>query len=238
MKASQVISASALVAAASAATSYDASEIAFITALVGDLQANKNEYLMYVATALGIPAEVTTVALEVQQYTDTSYTTLLEQQNINVAEFQSFAQALPWYTRIEAAATAGAASGAASSTASSSEASSAVASQTASSVASSVAAAVSSGAAELSSAASSAAASITSAASSAASSGVSSASKAASSGASSASKAASSGASSASSGSSSAAASSTASSSTKNGAAAVIFDAKFLAVGSLIAALF
>ena len=153
MKASQLISASALAATALAA---DAAEIEFLTVLVNDLKANEASYLGYVATATGVPAGVTALALEVQTYTDDSYTTLLDAGNIDVAAIEAFAKALPWYSRIEAAITPLAETTAASSTAAAS--SSAAETSAASSSAAETSAASSSHASSSSAAASSSAA--------------------------------------------------------------------------------
>ncbi|CAH2353552.1 temperature shock-inducible protein 1 [[Candida] railenensis] len=234
MKASQLITASALSTAVLGATSVPASEIEFLTVLVNDLKSNQASYLGYVATATDIPSGVTALALEVQTYTDDSYTTLLDSGNIDVAAIESFAAGLPWYTRLEAqltGAASGSASGSGSASASGSASGSSVAASTsgASSAASASASASESGSASITSAASSASSEASSAASGA-SSGASSEASSASSGTSSA----------ASSGASSAASSSAAASSTSSQAAGVlnIVDARLITIGSLIACLF
>lgn len=80
-------------------------EVAFLTALVGDYQSHRTEYIKYFATATGIPGALSTLATQVLTYTDDSYTTLLNGNNaVNVGELESYATNIPWYTRIEAAA--------------------------------------------------------------------------------------------------------------------------------------
>ncbi|KAK6459017.1 Seripauperin and TIP1 family-domain-containing protein [Scheffersomyces xylosifermentans] len=106
-----------LVAAAKAA---DASDVAFLTALVNDLNSHKKDYINYIQTAKNIPAEVSTLAIKVVTYTDDSYTTMLDDPNIDVSSLENFATNLPWYTRVLAEAhvapTGDAASGSAAKT--------------------------------------------------------------------------------------------------------------------------
>ncbi|KAK6460057.1 Seripauperin and TIP1 family-domain-containing protein [Scheffersomyces coipomensis] len=108
----------------------DSSDAAFLTAFVGDFNSNKKEYIQFIATATGVPAVVTSLALEVATYTDDSYTTLLDDPNINVSSLEAFATNLPWYTRIVAEADGAIASSAASSGPSASAATSSPASTT------------------------------------------------------------------------------------------------------------
>ncbi|CAK7892065.1 repressed By RIM101 protein 2 [[Candida] anglica] len=198
MQLSNVVSAAALAGVASAAA--NAQEVAFFTALVGDYQANKLQYIQYIATANDVPGAVSSLAMQVRTYSadDTSYTTLLNDGNIDIPALESFATNVPWYSRIvsDAGATLGGASatgsgsgsGSAAATASASGSGSAAASAT-----SAVASATSKGASSAASATgsagsalSSAAGSITSGAKSATSSGAKASSAASSHGSSSA----------------------------------------------------
>ncbi|KAI3404580.1 TIR3 [Candida oxycetoniae] len=111
------VSVTALVAllVTSVSAAADQSDIDFFTALVGDYQAHKTDYVKYFATAQGVPAVLSTIATQVLTYTDDSYTTLLDNPSLSIAELESYATNIPWYTRIEAAGAAnGGSSGAAS----------------------------------------------------------------------------------------------------------------------------
>ncbi|EMG48746.1 hypothetical protein G210_0647 [Candida maltosa Xu316] len=97
----------------------DQSQVDFLTAFVGDFQDHKTEYVKYFATAQGIPPELSTLATQVLTYTDQSYTTLLDNDNLDVNNLISYASGIPWYTRIQAeiANGSGSPSGSASETA-------------------------------------------------------------------------------------------------------------------------
>ncbi|SGZ58960.1 CIC11C00000003946 [Sungouiella intermedia] len=94
------------------------SEVNFLTALVSDFNEHKTEYVSFIKTATGYPADLTHLAIEIRTYTDDSYTTLLDGDNINVESLMSYATNLPWYSRVAAAAGISAASGSASTTSS------------------------------------------------------------------------------------------------------------------------
>ncbi|ABN68462.2 predicted protein [Scheffersomyces stipitis CBS 6054] len=95
------IAAAAVVLYAASAQAADASDVSFLTAFVGDFKAHPKDYLNFLQTA-SFPPEVTSLAAQVGTYTDQSYTTLLDDPNVNVSELKDFATELPWYTRIEA----------------------------------------------------------------------------------------------------------------------------------------
>lgn len=114
------------------------SDVQFLTALVGDYQDHKSDYIKFFATAKDVPGDLSTLATKVLTYTDDSYTTLLNDDSLNVSNLEGFATSLPWYTRIQAEAggkgsASGSGSGSAKSTASAekSSGSSASASKTA-----------------------------------------------------------------------------------------------------------
>ncbi|KAL6454587.1 hypothetical protein SBY92_004054 [Candida maltosa Xu316] len=113
----------------------DQSQVDFLTAFVGDFQDHKTEYVKYFATAQGIPPELSTLATQVLTYTDQSYTTLLDNDNLDVNNLISYASGIPWYTRIQAEI----ANGSGSPSGSASETAGASASANATSAASSVA---------------------------------------------------------------------------------------------------
>lgn len=94
-----VLSAIFLATLCSAGTSED---IAFLTALVSDYSSNRRQYVDYFMTAQNVPAGLTLLALQVATYTDDSYTTLINNSNLDITSLMSFATGLPWYTRIEA----------------------------------------------------------------------------------------------------------------------------------------
>lgn len=119
MKFSTAAGLASICAVAAAAAS---SDVAFLTALVSDFEDNKKEYVQFLVTADDVPAGLTELAVEVGTYTDDSYTTLLDDSDINVTELRSFATELPWYSRIAAAvggSVAGSASGSGSTSGSS-----------------------------------------------------------------------------------------------------------------------
>ncbi|CAK9437336.1 uncharacterized protein LODBEIA_P17140 [Lodderomyces beijingensis] len=86
---------------AALAETLDQTEIRFLTALVGDYQAHRTDYIRFFATATGIPAALSTLATQVLTYTDDSYTTI---QNVDVSALASYATNIPWFTRIAAEA--------------------------------------------------------------------------------------------------------------------------------------
>ncbi|KAG7665809.1 TIR3 [[Candida] subhashii] len=104
MKATSTISLSAaalLLSATSGVQAADQAEVNFLTALVDDYQAHKTEYIKFLATATSIPLELATIATQVLTYTDHSYTTLLDNPDLDFGKVESFASELPWYTRLE-----------------------------------------------------------------------------------------------------------------------------------------
>ncbi|KAK6868812.1 Repressed By RIM101 protein 2, partial [Candida tropicalis] len=109
MKFTTTFSLAALFASLVASADVPQSEIDFFTALVGDYQDHKTDYIKYFATAKDIPAELSTIATKVLTYQDDSYTTLLENDSLDVKAIESYVTELPWYTRLQEAV-AGAAS--------------------------------------------------------------------------------------------------------------------------------
>ncbi|ODV87322.1 hypothetical protein CANARDRAFT_174389 [[Candida] arabinofermentans NRRL YB-2248] len=72
-----------------------------LTAIKGDIDGNLVQYVSYISAHPG--AEVNSLLALYEAavtYTDTSYTTLVNDDELNA--ISSFATALPWYTRIEA----------------------------------------------------------------------------------------------------------------------------------------
>ncbi|CAN3374261.1 hypothetical protein DIURU_000860 [Diutina rugosa] len=104
-----------LAIAAPLAAAADASDVEFLTALVTDFKASPRSYFDFLATA-NPPPELTSLALQVQTYTDDSYTTLLDANNVNVGELRSFASKLPWASRLDQQGGAGAADNSAQAT--------------------------------------------------------------------------------------------------------------------------
>ncbi|RCK59461.1 hypothetical protein Cantr_07451 [Candida viswanathii] len=104
MKFTTSFSLAALFASLVASADVPQSQIDFFTALVGDYQDHKTEYIRYFATAQDVPDQLKTIATQVLTYTDDSYTTLLENESLNVPELESYATELPWYSRLEEAA--------------------------------------------------------------------------------------------------------------------------------------
>ena len=91
------------------------SDVQFLTALVGDYQDHKTDYIKFFATAKDVPGDLSTLATKVLTYTDDSYTTLLNDDSLNVSNLEAYATSLPWYSRIQAdAGGKGSASGSAS----------------------------------------------------------------------------------------------------------------------------
>ncbi|KAI5958935.1 TIR3 [Candida theae] len=88
----------------SCAIAADQSDVQFLTALVGDYQDHKTDYIRFFGTANDVPGALSTLATQVLTYTDTSYTTLLDNNQLNIGQLESYASNIPWYTRIEAAA--------------------------------------------------------------------------------------------------------------------------------------
>lgn len=104
-----------LAIAAPLAAAADASDVEFLTALVTDFKALPRSYFDFLATA-NPPPELTSLALQVQTYTDDLYTTLLDANNVNVGELRSFASKLPWALRLDQQGGAGAADNSAQAT--------------------------------------------------------------------------------------------------------------------------
>lgn len=100
MKFSTVATITGLLATGAAAAESD--QVAFLTALVGDFKDHKGDYLKFYQTASDVPAILTSLVKQVGTYKDDSYTTLLDNSDINVASLSSYATNLPWYSRIEA----------------------------------------------------------------------------------------------------------------------------------------
>lgn len=97
----------------------DAEEVEFLTAFVSDYDDNKKQYVDYFMTATDIPKGLTKLAKEVITYTDDSYTTLLDSDDIDIDSLMSFAEELPWYSRLNLDAAAASGSGSASTSGSS-----------------------------------------------------------------------------------------------------------------------
>lgn len=76
-------------------------EINFLTALVDDYNDHKKEYLNFAKTAKDAPPDLTKLALQVKTYTDDSYTTLINNDDIHVLSLMDFATELPWYSRLD-----------------------------------------------------------------------------------------------------------------------------------------
>lgn len=93
-----------LAAFITSACAADQSDVQFLTALVGDYQDHRTDYIKFFGTADDVPGVLSTLATQVLTYTDTSYTTLLDNNDLNIGQLESYATNIPWYTRIEAAA--------------------------------------------------------------------------------------------------------------------------------------
>lgn len=98
-------------------------EVEFLTALVSDYDDHRKQYVDYIRTATSYPQDLVRLATQVITYTDDSYTTLLDDDDINVTELMSYASQLPWYTRIEAHVDGSGSSGASGSSGSTTSAS-------------------------------------------------------------------------------------------------------------------
>lgn len=85
---------------ASVVKAADSDDVEFLTNLVNDYKSNTAEYASFLRTASSIPGALTSLALQVATYTDDSYTTLLEDDDIDVDSLEDFATELPWYSRI------------------------------------------------------------------------------------------------------------------------------------------
>lgn len=101
MKLSLTLLAATLAATVKAAESQ---EIAFLTALVSDYKGHGGDYLNFFGTASDVPGALSSLAMQVRTYKDDSYTTLLDNSDINIGELESYATNLPWYTRVASAA--------------------------------------------------------------------------------------------------------------------------------------
>lgn len=89
-----------LAIAAPLAAAADSGDVEFLTALVLDFKALPRSYFDFLATA-NPPPQLTSLALQVQTYTDDLYTTLLDGGDVNVGELKSFASKLPWALRLD-----------------------------------------------------------------------------------------------------------------------------------------
>lgn len=105
MKFSSVASVVAL-AASGAKAAANSEEVDFLTKLVSDYDDNKKQYLNFAKTATDMPKDLTKLALAVNTYKDDSYTTLLEDSDIDVSSLMNYASELPWYSRLEKGASA------------------------------------------------------------------------------------------------------------------------------------
>lgn len=76
-------------------------DVDFLTGLVNDYKSHTKDYLNFIQTADSVPAALTSLAIQVATYTDDSYTTLLDDDDINVSSLKAFATELPWYSRLE-----------------------------------------------------------------------------------------------------------------------------------------
>lgn len=103
MKFLTVLSLSAIL---SAATATNLEDVQFLTALVGDFDEHRGEYILFLKTASSVPHQLTSLAMKVVTYTDDAYTTLLDNSNLDITQLKSFATELPWYARIAEAETA------------------------------------------------------------------------------------------------------------------------------------
>ncbi|CAH2350338.1 repressed By RIM101 protein 2 [[Candida] railenensis] len=101
MKLSYTLLVATLAASVKAANSED---VAFLTALVSDYKGHGSDYLNFFGTASDVPGALSSLAQQVRTYKDDSYTTLLDNSDINIGELESYATNLPWYTRVASAA--------------------------------------------------------------------------------------------------------------------------------------
>lgn len=79
---------------------HDDDDVQFLTKLVNDYKDHTKDYLQFVRTASSVPDQFSSLALEVATYTDDSYTTLLD--DVDIDPLESFASEFPWHTRLEA----------------------------------------------------------------------------------------------------------------------------------------
>lgn len=89
---------------ATGAHAAESGQVAFLTALVGDFKLHKGDYLKFAQTASDVPEALTSLVKQVATYKDDSYTTLLNDNKIDVSSLSGFATNLPWYSRIESEA--------------------------------------------------------------------------------------------------------------------------------------
>ncbi|ODV79998.1 uncharacterized protein CANTADRAFT_36397, partial [Suhomyces tanzawaensis NRRL Y-17324] len=78
----------------------DSLDVALLTAFVSDFRQHPQQYIGFFATANNVPSGITDLAKTVITYTDLGYTTLLDNSAVNVNNLRSFAEQLPWYTRL------------------------------------------------------------------------------------------------------------------------------------------
>lgn len=81
--------------------SADSQDVEFLTNLVQDYNQNTGPYGSFLATASDVPSELTHLASLVGTYTDDSYTTMLDDDQIEIEPLESFASELPWHQRLQ-----------------------------------------------------------------------------------------------------------------------------------------
>lgn len=100
MRASTILTLGAM--SVSAVSAANLEDVLFLTALVGDFDDHKGQYIAFLKTASGVPSQLTSLAVKVITYTDEAYTTLLDNSQLDISQLKSFATKLPWYSRIAA----------------------------------------------------------------------------------------------------------------------------------------
>ncbi|KAK6461245.1 Seripauperin and TIP1 family-domain-containing protein, partial [Scheffersomyces coipomensis] len=93
------------------AESLDSSQLHFLTIFVNDAKSHLSDYIQYIETAtVSVPEGLTSLAIEVQTYTNDAYTSLLSSNGeINISQLETFATNLPWYSsRLEGSIETGA----------------------------------------------------------------------------------------------------------------------------------
>lgn len=76
----------------------DADDVDFLTNLVNDYKSNTGDYADFIRTASSVPAVISSLALDVATYTDDSYTTMLDDDGLDIDSLEDFATELPWYS--------------------------------------------------------------------------------------------------------------------------------------------
>lgn len=79
----------------------DSDDVHFLTQLVNDYKLHTGEYASFIRTAKSIPNQFSSLAVQVATYTDDSYTTLLDKDNMDIDDLEDFASEFPWYTRLD-----------------------------------------------------------------------------------------------------------------------------------------